>query len=162
MNKVTTLATAMEQMANAVTSTNHTVTALATQIRGVSDKLDAMDTRLTNLEDNAEITTEQRKAIKRAVKRKVYDLLKLPMKRQDWSEKHKIDSHKYGSLFFSHCYSEVSSLGHLASPYGLTTKANYADAIKDIGEWTPLGGVSALKKEAEENIRIRKIIYEKD
>lgn len=153
MNKMTTLSSAMEQMASAVTTTNQTVSSLAGQISIVQNRLDSFNTRITNLEDNAEITTEQRRAIKRAVTVKVYDILDLPMRKQDWTQKNKIDSQMYSHLFFKRCYTEVSNLGHLASPYGLTTKANYADAVKDIGEWTPLGGVKALKNEAEENIR---------
>ncbi len=155
MNKMTTLSNAMEQMASAVTTTNQTVASLAGQISVVQNRLDAFNTRITNLEDNAEITTEQRRAIKKAVTRKVYEILELPLRRQDWTQKNKMDSQIYSPLFFKRCYTEVSNLGHLASPYGLTTKANYADAIKDIGEWTPLGGVKALKNEAEDNARTK-------
>ena len=154
---------ALERMMNAVTISANTVTTLVqsvsqlgTNVAALTDDMKEVKDDINYLKNTAEIGYEQRRMIREAVKRRVYTVLDIPMKKEDRSENDKIACVKYSSMFFNRCYSETSKLGHLGTPYGMTTKENYTSALKDIDAWWPADGVDALKEEAEENIRIRK------
>ena len=156
--------TALEQMMRAVTLSANTVTSLVqsvgqlgTNVASLTDEMREVKKDVDYLKNTAEIGYEQRKTIRDAIKNRVYTVMDVPMRREDRSENDKIALKKYSSLFFNRCYSEVSKKGHLAQPYGMTTRENFQYALRDIEAWQPAGGVDALKEEAEENIRIKRL-----
>lgn len=125
-------------------------------------KVDGMDNRISNiekrtqrLEDDIQLTTQQRNAVRKAVHNQVLKILELPEKKSEWKLDHYILSQKYSSIFHARCYVEVASLGHLAKPYGDTTQRNFVDAIKDIEAWIPRNGIDGLKAEADMNRKAR-------
>lgn len=125
-------------------------------------KVDGMDNRISNiekrtqrLEDDIQLTTQQRNAVRKAVHNQVLKILELPEKKSEWELDHYILSQKYSSIFHARCYVEVASLGHLAKPYGDTTQRNFVDAIKDIEAWIPRNGIDGLKAEADMNRKAR-------
>ncbi len=135
-------------------------TGSAKKIENIDQRTTSVEKRMDAWENNTELTTQQRNQVRRAVTRRVYELLELPPKKFDWSTEDRFISEKYSKLFHSRCYSEVSKQGHLMSPYGETTQKNFTEAIKDIEAWIPANGISGLKKEADENALARKIAQE--
>lgn len=128
-------------------------------------KVDNMDTRISSiekrtehLENDVQLTTQQRNTIRRAVHNQVLKVLELPERKSEWKTEHYILSQKYSSIFHARCYVEVASLGHLAKPYGDTTQRNFIDAIKDIEAWIPKNGIDGLKEEADKNRLARNTI----
>lgn len=128
-------------------------------------KVDNMDGRISNiekrterLENDVQLTTQQRNTVRKAVHAQVLKILELPEKKSEWKPNHYIVSNKYSSIFHARCYVEVSSLGHLAKPYGDTTQKDFVDAIKDIEAWIPRNGIDGLKEEADMNREARHLI----
>ena len=132
----------------------------AKKVEDLYDWRNSVDSRFDRIENETEVTTQQKNQIRRAVNRRVYELLNLPQKKCDWTIEDKIVSDKYSRLFHSRCYAESSKLGHLASPYESTSRKNYTDAIRDIEAWIPANGIIGLKTEADENAVARKIARE--
>ena len=121
-------------------------------------RLEDHDARLTRLENDEEITTQQKKSIRDAVGRRVRTILELPPKRIEWEQEHYIIGEKYSKLFFKRCYSEVARKGHLMSPYESTPKKYYDDAMRDIEAWFPYDGVEGLKHIADEKAAAKRIV----
>lgn len=67
---------------------------------------------------------------------------------------------KYGKMFSKRLRAEVSNKGHLAYPFRTTRKGNFQAACEDIEAWFPRLGVDALKKEADDRAKARKIAEE--
>lgn len=154
-----------------VNATAQSVNVLTGKVGDLSKKLDELETvvggnfkkigtEIENLKNNTEVETRQKKQIRRAVTNRVCELLGLPQKKTKWNMEQKLTYEKYGNLFHRRCYSEVSKMGHLASPYEETIKKYYTDAIKDIESWIPLNGISGLKREADENAIVRRTARE--
>lgn len=155
------------QTFNMVNVINQTVGNLAKRLDDYDAKFEAQDKALTALgkdftafKDKSEISYEQRRTIRNAVKFRVYTVLDVPQKKEDMDMSDKVTLQKYGSLFFNRCYSETAKLGHLGRPYGLTTKENYDYALADIEAWSPSNGVNGLKAEADEDATAKKIAQE--
>lgn len=126
-------------------------------VKDVKNTVNQVKKRVADIENNYEITTQQRTNIRRTVTKQVYKLLGLPEKRSGWSIEHNITMQKYSQIFHQRCYSETAKKGHLGTPYGTTTTRNYVDAIKDIEAWTPNNGIGGLMKEADDNALARLI-----
>lgn len=150
---ITKLETMMQQLITIQMDTQ-------SDVKGINSKVDDLGKRVDDIENNYEVTTQQRLTIKKAVNKQVYKLLGLPDKRSEWSLSDKVLMEKYSHIFHQRCYSEVSRLGHLGNPYGTTTSANFISAVKDIEAWCPTGGIESLKQEADENAVARKIAKE--
>ena len=115
---------------------------------------------IEGIKNNYEISNEQRKQIRRAVNSQVRKLLDLPDKKGNLTLEDRVKIQKYGHIFHQRCYAEVSRIGHLGNPYGVTVKKDFISAIKDIEAWTPSNGISGLMKEADDNAEARKIAKE--
>lgn len=130
---------------------------IANDVDAMKDEIEKVKTDIYEIKNEEEVTTQQKKRIRAAVMKQVYLLLNLPLDKRKWTVTDRLVSKQYGSLFFNRCYAETSRKGHLASPYEETTKRNFTDAIKDIEAWTPVNGIEALKKEADDNAIAREI-----
>ena len=157
MNQVLDVST-FNAMMNAVTTSANAVSTLVGEVNLIKTSINDLRADVDAIKNTSEITYEQRRVIRQSVKARVYTALELPLKKSEWKLSDKVCAEKYLSLFFSRCYSEVAKLGHLATPYGLTTKENYDYALRDIEAWSPAIGVAALKKEADENTEIRRLL----
>lgn len=118
-------------------------------------KHDAVAKRVDALENETEVTTQQKNSIRRAVHRQVYSLLDIPYKEKERTEDDKIKKEKYFGAFCRRCYAEVSRMGHLATPYEATKQQYFADVIRDIEGWTPSMGIAPLIDQTDEEARIR-------
>lgn len=107
--------------------------------------------------ENRVVNKQERRTIRRAVHRRVFELLELPWKvgKEEWTRKQRDDYALYSNQFHRSCYSEVSKLGHLGSPYDETLGKFYDESLKDIEAWYPDCGVDGLKRKAEENMADR-------
>lgn len=139
------------------------ITNVSSEVADIKTEQTLQGDRITKLEDearNGEVTTREKRQIKKAVTRRVYELLGIPANKKDWDQPMRVYFKKYSHIFHSRCYAEVSRMGHLASPYEETAKKDYTDAIKDIEAWTPSNGITGLKKESDDNAIARKIARE--
>lgn len=130
------------------------------KIDAIGTKVNSVEKRMDDFENNSELTTQQRNSVRRAVNKQVYSLLQLPERKCDWSKADKITAEKYSRLFHQRCYSEVAKRGHLAQPYGTTIAQNFIQAINDIEAWVPSQGIDGLKLEADEAAEARRIARE--
>lgn len=127
---------------------------------GISKEIKSVKDEFETMKASAEITTEQRRLIKRAVNTQVYKILDLPEHKENLTIEDRVTIRKYSRIFHQRCYAEVSRMGHLGNPYGTTIARNYTQAIRDIEAWTPSNGISGLMKEADDNALARKIARE--
>lgn len=128
---------------------------MSKHITNIDNQMANIDERVTNLENNAEVTTTQATYIRNAVHRHVCELLGVHINRSERDEAENLIMAKYSDLFHKRCYTEVARHGnHLGRPYSSTRKADYVNAIKDIEAWVPSNTINGLKKEADENARI--------
>lgn len=132
----------------------------AKSIERIDRKVDTVEKRMNDFENNSEITTQQRNTVRRTVNAQVYKLLGLPEKKSSWNLDDKVKAKKYSQLFHQRCYSEVSKKGHLSAPYGTTTSQNFIAAVNDIEAWTPSNGIAGLMAEADENAMANRIAKE--
>lgn len=123
----------------------------AKKVDRIEDTVIDLGKRTERLENDVQLTTQQRNTIRRVVHSQVLKILELPARKSDWTAEHYILSERYSSIFHARCYTEVSGYGHLAKPYGDTTQKDYIAAIKDIEAWTPRNGIDGLKREADLN-----------
>lgn len=149
--QLTTLADSISALTTNIQSMVGMVTTMSGELSGVKNDVTTLNDRLDVLENESEVTTREKRQIKKAVTRRVYELLKLPENKREWDVDTKTYAYKYSRIFYGRCYSEVSKLGHLATPYEETARKDFTDAIRDIEAWIPSNGISGLKKEADEN-----------
>lgn len=148
------------QNAEATNNLIGVVRGIATKVEGIETQVKDMSADINYLKNKSEIGYEQRRQIRDAVHTRVYGILDIPFKRSDRTSADKLVVAKYASIFFNRCYSEVPRLGHLGSPYGMTTKENYDYALRDIEAWSPSQGVNSLKREADALREVRRIAAE--
>ena len=129
-------------------------------LRNMGTKIDTVEKRMDTFENNAEVTTQQKNSLRRAVNRQVCALLRVNPKKHERSLEEQTTYEKYSSLFHRRCYSEVSKQGHLATPYECTTAQNFIQAVNDIEGWIPSNTVEGLKQEADRDAIARKIARE--
>ena len=122
---------------------------LSKTIDEFGNKFDDHDERINRLENDVEISTQQRKKIRNAVHRRVWAILELPQNQKDWDEEDFLIYKKYAPRFYGRCWSEVKRNGHLVTPYEETPKKYYDDAMRDIEAWFPLDGIEGLKSIAD-------------
>ena len=129
-----------------------------------SDKVDRLDGRIDKIEKEVdtmkfdeEVTYEQQQGIDNAISKTIYSILGIGSNPSKWTMHERTENQKYGKLFRRRLRHEVANKGHLAYPYRTTKKGNYTSAIKDIEAWVPRYGIDALKKEADDNARARRI-----
>ena len=130
----------------------------AKKVDNMDGRISSIEKRTERLENDVQLTTQQRNTVRKAVHAQVLKILELPEKKSEWKPSHYIVSNKYSSIFHARCYVEVSSLGHLAKPYGDTTQKDFVDAIKDIEAWIPRNGIDGLKEEADMNREARHLM----
>lgn len=123
----------------------------AKKVDNMDSRISSIEKRTEHLENDVQLTTQQRNTVRKAVHNQVLKILQLPERKNEWKVEHYILSQKYSSIFHARCYVEVASLGHLAKPYSDTTQRNFIDAIKDIEAWIPRNGIDGLKEEADKN-----------
>ena len=130
------------------------------KVNALDSKVSTMEKRMDGFEYNEEITYVQQNALNSLIKKIVYMRLGIGTKPTQWSEEEQLINAKYGKMFSKRLRAEVSNKGHLAFPFRTTRKGNFQAACEDIEAWMPRYGIEALKKEADDRARARKIAKE--
>ena len=171
MNEVGRHDFSTQELANLIGQQSQNVNLILGKVTELSKNLDEMENRMqgeindirgdiSEMKNNAEITTQQRNRVRKAVNRQVYKVLGLPESRSSWDKEDCVKYKKYSHIFHQRCYAEVTKKGHLSSPYGTTIAQNYIQAINDIEAWTPSNGIDGLMKEADDNAYANRIAKE--
>lgn len=127
------------------------------QVGEVSRKVDMFDDRIKTVEQDInfmkyERPVERREAakIRRAVSRRVCELLEVPLKKDERTLEDKIKYKKYSRHLFGKCYSEIPYEGHMAKgSYLDTPKREYDATLADIDAYSPIGGMKAFYEEVD-------------
>lgn len=130
------------------------------KVNALDGKVSQMERRMDGFEFNEEITYAQQQVLNDLIHKTVYARLGIGMKRSEWSEEEQLVNAKYFKLFSKRLRKEVSDKGHLAFPFRTTRKGNYQLACEDVEAWYPRYGTDALKKEADDAARARRIARE--
>lgn len=164
MNELATVNNNIEKMQNMMQSliqmTVSNTTEMKSEIQTMGEKIDSVENRMNVIENQTEVTTQQKNRIKRAVSKQVYKVLGLSENRDSWTDEDYLEYKKYSPIFHQRCYAEVQKRGHLASPYESTIAQNYIQAVADIEAWTPSNGIEGLKREADKNAEANRIARE--
>lgn len=123
----------------------------------VSKKVDSFETELNSVKKDInfmkyERPIERREAnkIRRAVSKKVCELLEVPFKKSERSLEEQVKYRKYSRKLFGVCYTEIPYEGHMAkSSYLDTSKGDYYATLKDIEAFSPSSGMEAFYSEAD-------------
>lgn len=129
-----------------IEKTNMNTRAIEEQGQAIADLTDRMNLR----EQNEMLSPSQKKALKRDVGATVYGTLGLKKSKGKLTSDSKRKRNVYGSLFFARLYSELNNRFDV-SHYEEIRAIDYNDAKDFVRTWVPMGGVDALKREAEEN-----------
>lgn len=128
---------------NVVTRSVESINALLNGISNAVAKIEneVVDNtiRITNLEQNEEITTEQEKTIKRVANYRVREILGTDD--EVWC--------KYHMIFYRRIYKDAKKYAGLGSSIGKTPKRNYQNVVDFMEAWNPAGGSAKLKSEAD-------------
>lgn len=129
-----------------IEKTNMNTRAIEEQCQAIADLTDRMNLR----EQNEMLSPSQKKALKRDVGATVYGTLGLRKSKGKLTSDSKRKRNIYGSLFFARLYSELNNRFDV-SHYEEIRAIDYNDAKDFVRSWVPMGGVEALKREAEDN-----------
>jgi len=129
-----------------IEKTNMNTRAIEEQGQAIADLTDRMNLR----EQNEMLSPSQKKALKRDVGATVYGTLGLKKSKGKLTSDSKRKRNVYGTLFFARLYSELNNRFDV-SHYEEIRAIDYNDAKDFVRTWVPMGGVEALKREAEEN-----------
>jgi hypothetical protein len=129
-----------------IETTNMNTRAIEEQGQAIADLTDRMNLR----EQNEMLSPSQKKALKRDVGATVYGTLGLKKSKGKLTSDSKRKRNVYGTLFFARLYSELNNRFDV-SHYEEIRAIDYNDAKDFVRTWVPMGGVDALKREAEEN-----------
>lgn len=131
--------------------------AVLNKVGEMSQKVDSFDDRIKTVEQDInfmkyERPVERREAakIRRAVSKRVCELLGVPFKKSERTLEEQVRYKKYSRHLFGKCYSEIPYEGHMAKgSYLDTPKREYDSALKDIEAYTPLSGMKAFFEEVD-------------
>lgn len=129
-----------------IETTNMNTRAIKEQGQAIEDLTNRMNLR----EQNEMLSPSQKKSLKRDVSATVYGTLGLKKSKGKLTSDSKRKRNVYGSLFFARLYSDLNSRFDV-SHYEEIRAIDYNDAKDFIRSWVPMGGVEALKREAEDN-----------
>lgn len=103
-------------------------------------KTDALETRMTNFEDNERISRSQAQRMKIAVKERIGELLGI-----EWEKRTVVrglgNYKKYYGGFIRRLWSDVKLDSYCPESYTDTRKRDYEEVMKYIREWEPKAGV---------------------
>lgn len=124
-------------------SYNKMFVSVANSITNVNDKIDKLDSRIDNLEQNEEITTEQSERIRSCAQMRISEIL----------GDDPLDRKKYYRIFIQHLYHDTRAYAGLGSKIDRTRKSNFQSCINYIEAWLPNCGISELKNRADNNAK---------
>ena len=153
------------ELKNILSEQNQTVLG---EVGKLSKKVDTMDNRLEKVEENNEylmngVHVDRRQAgrLRKAISRRVCELLEVPIKKSDRTTEQQVKYEKYSGRLFGRCYAEIPNEGHLArSSYLDTATGNYDEAMKDIDVFVPASGMAAFYTEVDKCALAKKIARE--
>lgn len=111
----------------------------------LKNNMNTVNEQIYQLQNNEEITTNQRKNIRNAVNERVKTLFPTDL-----------DKARYRATAYKRCYSDMQRSYGMATPYETTPKCMYQSVMDGIVAWIPHGGVEALKREVDEKAKAKK------
>ena len=131
----------------------------------VSNRLDVIESDHGELKKDVhflkkERPVERREAgkLKRAIGRRVCELLEVPYDKKQRTLEDQIKYNKYSGKLFGRCYTEIPNDGHLAiSSYLDTPIGEFDAAMRDIESFTPHCGMLEFYKQADRDALANKI-----
>ena len=134
---------------------------LSKEVDVMHNDLDSVKREVSFIKDEQPITRREAGKIRRAVARRVCELLGVPKDKKDRNLEQKIKYEKYSRKLFGVCYAEVSREGHLAkSSYLDTPRRDYDSALKDIEAFSPYCGMGNFYQLCDEDALAKKIANE--
>lgn len=112
--------------------------------------IDDLTTRIGLREQSEVLSSSQRKTLRRAVNRRVYELLNLKRVNGKLTNESKRISAVYGPLFYTRIYSHLKVYFDV-SEYADIKAIDFDEARKIASTWRPDEGIEELRREAEEN-----------
>ena len=118
---------------------------------GLAMNVKTLDGEISNIKDdivvmknNERINKTQKRAISNAVHSRVRKLLAIEYDSNGNVSASSLNIYKrYYASFCRKCYCDCSKYGHLSLPYDETRKVDYDDAMTEIENWRPHGGVTS-------------------
>lgn len=155
----------LSRLENILTNQNQAVLG---EVGKMSKKVDLFDERIEAVEKDInfikyERPIERREAgkIKRAVSKRVCELLRVPYKKKDRTLEEQVRYEKYSRRLFGRCYAEIPFEGHMAKgSYLDTPKREFDSTMKDIEVYIPTSGMTAFFEEADKEALAKKIAKE--
>lgn len=108
---------------------------IATTVDNMRTDLDGLTGRMDRLEQKEEITTEQKKTLSRAVRKRCYEI----------TSEDPLKIEKYYKALISRCWSDSKKDAGVAERYEETKKENFQRAIDYIERWIPKEGCQNFK-----------------
>ena len=137
------------------------VEAMAKDNDSMKNELKSVREEVNFIKDEQPITRREAGRIRRAVSRKVCELLEVPVNKRDRNIEQKIKYEKYSRKLFGVCYAEISKEGHLAkSSYLDTPKKDYLLAMRDIEAFVPSCGMIEFYRMCDEDALANRIAKE--
>lgn len=118
---------------------------MASQVSKINDKVDNLDGRMYQLENNEEITTAQKNEIIRKVSKRAFEIIGDDLYEQE----------KYKQIFIKRLYADAKKYTGLGARTECTKKGDYQRVIDYIEAWTPSCGCANLKRRADEKAMAR-------
>lgn len=139
-------AKATASILNDLKDTKVLVASLSKDIKNVQTDYSALTERMTNLEENEEITTEQHKTIRTAAHRRIFEIM--------GDDKYK--RAKYFRGFITRLYMDAKTFSGLGNSIPTTRKRDFQRVIDYIESWTPTYGCRTLMRDLDEMAAARK------
>jgi len=129
----------------AIDSTNQQLGIVTKKVTSIEDSVGNLTGRMTNIEQNEEVTTTQAENIRAASCKRIYEIL----------GEDKIDHNKYFRTFIKRMYGDARRFAGLGSSIARTHKREYQRILEFIEGWNPSGGSYKLKSEIDEKAKAK-------
>lgn len=137
------------------------VAEVSKKVDDFADDLDSVKREVKSIKEEQPITRREAERVRRAVSRRVCELLEIPADKRKRTVADKVKYEKYSRKLFGVCYAEVSREGHLAkSSYLDTPRRDYDAALLDIGAFSPSCGMANFYNRCDEDALAKRIAKE--
>lgn len=120
------------------------------KVDGFEDELKTVKKDINFMKYERPIERREANKIRRAVSKRVCELLDVPFKKSERTLDEQVKYRKYSRKLFGVCYTEIPYEGHMAkSSYLDTPKGEYDATLRDIEVFSPSSGMDAFYREAD-------------
>ena len=125
----------LNDLKNILATQNQTILSkvgdVSRQVDTLAEEQTKMKKDINFMKNERPIDRRESGRIKRAISRRVCELLDVPLKKEDRTVEQRVRYEKYSRKLFGRCYTEIPNEGNLARPSYLDTpKGRYDSAMK--------------------------------